>query len=359
MATALITGSAGLIGSECVRFFSKKGFEAVGVDNNMRKKFFGEDASTDWNRKNLQKEIAAYTHYDKDIRDIKAMDEIFRKYGTDIKLIIHAAAQPSHDWAAKEPFTDFTINANATLTLLDMARRYCPEAVFIFTSTNKVYGDTPNSLPLVELDSRWEIDESHRYFEFGIDETMSIDQSRHSLFGASKVAADILVQEYGRYFNMKTVSFRAGCLTGPNHSGTQLHGFLSYLMRCAVTKTTYTIYGYKGKQVRDNMHSLDLVSAFWEFYKCPRAGEVYNIGGGRHSNCSVLEAVRMCEKITGSSMNYSYSEKNRAGDHIWWISDVNKFKSHYPDWDYKYNLEAMLIEMEKRFEKSRARGRRR
>lgn len=345
MDIALITGSAGLIGAESVRFFSKKGFDIVGIDNNMRKVFFGEEASTEWNRRKLESEINNYTHYSKDIRDKTAMEAIFKKYNGDIKLIIHTAAQPSHDWAAKDPFTDFTVNANGTLTLLEMTRQYCPDAVFIFTSTNKVYGDAPNSLPLVELETRWEIDEIHPYYENGIDESMSIDQTKHSLFGASKVAADVLVQEYGRYFNMKTACFRGGCLTGPGHSSAELHGFLAYLMKCTVTGKHYTIYGYKGKQVRDNIHSYDLVNAFWHFYQEPRVGEVYNMGGGRHSNCSMLEAIQICEEISGKKMNYSYTENNRIGDHIWWISDVSKFKEHYPGWDYKYDMKDILVEI--------------
>ena len=259
--------------------------------------------------------------------------------------IVHTAAQPSHDLAASRPFDDFDVNAVGTLNLLEATRQYVPEAVFIFMSTNKVYGDTPNNLPLVELETRWEIDETHQYYKNGIDESMSIDQTKHSLFGASKVAADVLVQEYGMYFNMKTACFRGGCLTGPGHSSAELHGFLAYLMKCAVTGKHYNIYGYKGKQVRDNIHSYDLVNAFWHFYRKPRIGEVYNIGGGRHSNCSMLEAIKMCEEITGRKMNYSYSETNRIGDHIWWISDVSKFKSHYPEWNYKYDLKDILVEI--------------
>lgn len=345
MDIALITGSAGLIGAESVRFFSKKGFTVVGIDNDMRKVFFGDEASTIWSLKKLESEIRDYVHYCEDIRDRSAMEAIFKKYNNKIKLIIHTAAQPSHDWAAKDPFTDFTVNANGTLTLLEMTRQYCPDAVFIFTSTNKVYGDTPNDLPLVELETRWEIDESHPYFKNGIDESMSVDQTKHSLFGASKLAADVLVQEYGRYFNMKTVCFRGGCLTGPGHSSTELHGFLAYLMKCAVTGKHYTIFGYKGKQLRDNIHSFDLVNAFWHFYQKPRVGEVYNMGGSRHSNCSMLEAITMCEEITGKKMNYSYTEINRIGDHIWWISDVSKFRLHYPGWNYKYNVKDTLIEI--------------
>lgn len=345
MDIALITGSAGLIGAESVRFFSKKGFTVVGIDNDMRKVFFGDEASTQWSREKLESEIKDYVHYSEDIRDRTAMEAIFKKYNNDIKLIIHTAAQPSHDWAAKDPFTDFTVNANGTLTLLEMTRQYCPDSVFIFTSTNKVYGDAPNDLPLVELETRWEIDESHPYFKNGIDESMSVDQTKHSLFGASKLAADVLVQEYGRYFNLKTACFRGGCLTGPGHSSTELHGFLAYLMKCAVTGKHYTIFGYKGKQVRDNIHSFDLVNAFWHFYQKPRIGEVYNMGGGRHSNCSMLEAIAMCEEITGKKMNYSYTESNRIGDHIWWISDVSKFKTHYKNWDYKYNINDIMVEI--------------
>ena len=337
----LITGAAGLIGSESVRFFAGLGHQVVGIDNDLRQYFFGEEASTLWNRDELLEQFDNYTHWDTDIRDEEAVARIFQEYGTDIELIIHTAAQPSHDWAANEPSTDFTVNANGTLTLLECTRKFCPEAVFIFVSTNKVYGDTPNYLPLIEEETRWEIDSSHPYRQ-GIDETMSIDQSKHSLFGASKVAADVIVQEYGRYFGMKTVCFRGGCLTGPNHSGAKLHGFLSYLMKCTVTGEPYTIFGYKGKQVRDNIHSYDLVNAFYHFYKNPRIGEVYNMGGGRFSNCSMLEAVELCEEIADRKLEWSYSESNRSGDHIWWISDVGRFKSHYPDWDFEYGIRDIL-----------------
>lgn len=337
----LVTGAAGLIGSEAVRFFARLGHQVVGIDNDMRQYFFGKDASTFWVRDELLERFDNYTHWDIDIRDEQAMAEIFQRYRSDISLIIHAAAQPSHDWAATDPFTDFTVNANGTLVLLECTRKFCQEAVFIFTSTNKIYGDTPNHLPLIEQETRWEIDPLHPYQE-GIDETMSIDQSKHSLFGASKVAADVLVQEYGRYFGMKTACFRGGCLTGPNHSGAKLHGFLSYLMKCTVTGEPYTIFGYKGKQVRDNIHSYDLVNAFYYFYQNPRTSEVYNIGGSRFSNCSMLEAVQLCEEIAGEKLNWTYSETNRSGDHIWWISDVSRFKSHYPDWDFKYGIQDML-----------------
>ncbi|MDX2189706.1 MAG: NAD-dependent epimerase/dehydratase family protein [Bacteroidota bacterium] len=345
MKVAIITGSAGLIGSESVGFFADKFDVVVGVDNNLRQYFFGNDGNTEWNKNKLIEKYPNYRHETADIRDFDAIKKIFQKYQSDISLVLHTAAQPSHDWAAKEPFTDFTVNANGTLNLLEATRQFAPDAVFIFTSTNKVYGDNPNYLPLVELDTRWEIDTNHPYYKNGIDEMMSIDQTKHSLFGASKVAADILVQEYGRYFNLKTAVFRGGCLTGPNHSGAKLHGFLSYLMKCAVTGEPYTIFGYKGKQVRDNIHSWDLVNMFWHFYQNPKIGEVYNAGGGRHSNCSMAEAISMSEKITGKKMNWSYSEANRIGDHIWWISDVSKFKSHYPQWTWKYGIEDILSQI--------------
>ena len=342
MAVAIVTGSSGLIGSEATRYFAQQGFDLVGIDNDMRKRFFGDEASTTWQREQLEAELGSrLTHENTDIRDETAINELFARYGNDIKLIIHTAAQPSHDWAAREPLTDFSVNAVGTLNLLEATRQHSPEAVFIFTSTNKVYGDTPNRLPLVELDSRWEIEPGHAY-EDGISEDMSIDQTLHSLFGASKVAADVLVQEYGRYFDMRTACFRGGCLTGPNHSGTQLHGFLAYLMKCAATGTPYQVFGYKGKQVRDNIHSNDLIQAFDQFYQAPRCGEVYNIGGGRFSNCSMAEAITLCEEITGNTMDVTYQDGNRTGDHIWWISDVAKFANHYPGWDQKYDVPAIL-----------------
>lgn len=341
----LITGSAGLIGSESARFFTARGYRVVGIDNDMRRYLFGPEASTDWNRHRLTAELADYRHVDIDIRDQAAMTELFEEIGGRVCLIVHTAAQPSHDWAAKEPFTDFTINANGTLVLLELCRKFCSDAPFIFTSTNKVYGDRPNHLPLVELETRWELDKAHPFHARGIDETMSIDQTMHSLFGASKVAADVLVQEYGRYFNLKTGVFRGGCLTGPSHSGTALHGFLAYLMKCTVTGETYTVLGYNGKQVRDNIHSNDLVNAFWHFFENPRSGEVYNIGGGRASNCSMLEAINLCEVISGSKLNYSYDETNRMGDHIWWVSDTSRFETHYPDWSISYGIDQILEEI--------------
>jgi CDP-paratose 2-epimerase len=345
MKIAVITGSAGLIGAESVRFFSEKGFTVVGIDNNMRMEFFGAEASTEWQRKQLESEISSYQHYAIDIRDQGAVNNVFQKYNSDIQLIIHTAAQPSHDWAAKDPIKDFTVNANGTLIMLEAMRHYAPQAVFIFTSTNKVYGDTPNFLPLIEMEERWEVDRSHPYAEHGIDETMSIDNTKHSLFGVSKTAADVMVQEYGKYFGFHTGVFRGGCLTGPGHSGTQLHGFLAYLMKCAVTGLPYTVFGYKGKQVRDNIHSRDLVNMFWHFYQHPRQGEVYNAGGSRFSNCSMKEAIRMCEELTGKKMKITYTEDNRIGDHIWYISDVRKFQNHYPSWRYQYSLDDIFKQL--------------
>ncbi len=338
----LITGSNGLIGSESVKFFIEKGFEVQGIDNNMRKYFFGDDASTEWNRELLEKTYRRYKHYNVDIRDNNKIEDIFKSQR--FELIIHTAAQPSHDWAAKEPITDFTINANGTLILLENYRKYSPDGVFIFTSTNKVYGDRPNSLPFIEEDLRYELPKQHIYYH-GIDETMSIDNSKHSLFGASKIAADVMVQEYGKYFNLNTVVFRGGCLTGPAHSGTKLHGFLSYLVKCIATGQKYTINGYKGKQVRDNIHSYDLVNAFYHVYKNPKKGEAYNIGGSRNSNISVLEAIEKIEKILSKKANIEYIQTHRIGDHIWYISNVKKFKTHYPEWDFRYNIDQILEDL--------------
>jgi CDP-paratose 2-epimerase len=345
MSVILVTGSAGLIGSESVRFFANLGWTVIGIDNDMRSVFFGESASTSWNRNLLKDEYEErYKHYNIDIRNREAVENLFKEYANEIELIIHTAAQPSHDWAARDPHMDFSVNANGTLVLLEATRLHCPNSVFIHCSTNKVYGDTPNFLPLQELETRWEIDPNYQYND-GIDESMSIDNSKHSLFGASKVAADILVQEYGKYFDMKTASFRGGCLTGPAHSGTELHGFLAYLMKCIILGKPYTIYGYKGKQVRDNIHSYDLVNAFYNFYQNPRCGEVYNMGGSRHSHCSMLEAIAIGEELADKKLEYAYTDNNRSGDHIWYVSDVKKFKSHYPEWEYKYNLRNILEEI--------------
>jgi CDP-paratose 2-epimerase len=343
----LVTGSSGLIGSASVEHFAAAGYDVIGVDNDMRAAFFGADASTAWVRDRLEREVPRYRHVPADIRDPDAMRAVFERYGRDIGLIIHAAAQPSHDWAAREPMTDFTINALGTLTLLEATRRHCPDAAFIFTSTNKVYGDLPNQLPFVELEQRWEIDPAHAYAS-GIDESMSIDRSTHSLFGVSKTSADLLVQEYGRYFGLKTVCFRAGCLTGPSHAGAMLHGFLAYLLKCACTGTEYTVYGYKGKKVRDNLHSADLVSAFDAFVRAPRVAAVYNIGGGRDANCSMLEAIALCEGIAGRPLRWSYDNRARIGDHIWYVSDIRRFRSDYPDWQPRYSLQALLQDIHER-----------
>ncbi len=345
MSVALITGSAGLIGSEAVKFFCSKGMTVVGIDNNMRKEFFGPDACTLWNLAALQKSVNNYTHFSCDIRDYAPLEKIFKHYGKSISVVLHCAAQPSHDWAALQPHTDFTVNANGTLNLLELTRLHCLDATFMFLSTNKVYGDTPNSLPLQELPMRWEINSNHPYYGVGIDENMSIDHNKHSLFGVSKAAADLMVQEYGRYFGMKTACFRGGCLTGPAHSGTRLHGFLSYLMKCNLARSVYTIYGYKGKQVRDNIHSYDLVNALWHFSQKPKEAAVYNLGGGPRNNCSILEAIQLCQKVSGEEMIWEYAEDNRIGDHIWWISDVRQFQKDFPQWDYQYDLTRTLAEI--------------
>jgi CDP-paratose 2-epimerase len=345
MSIAIVTGSAGLIGSEASRHFAKQGLTVVGIDNDMRSEFFGAEASTRWQRQQLENELGDnYRHVDGDIRDDVLIGNLFAEYGTNIELIVHTAAQPSHDWAARDPKKDFTVNANGTLNLLEATRENCPDAVFIFTSTNKVYGDTPNRLPLIENEFRYELDPNHE-FNNGITEEMSIDGCMHSLFGASKVAADILVQEYGKYFNMKTAAFRGGCLTGPNHSGTQLHGFLAYLMKCTMTGTPYKVFGYKGKQVRDNIHSYDLIQAFDHFFRAPKSGEVYNIGGSRFSHCSMLEAIQICEEISSRKLSYTYEEDNRMGDHIWYVSDVSKFQDHYPKWSLTKDIRTILTEI--------------
>lgn len=339
--TILITGCCGLIGSESVRFFIEKGFEVVGIDNNMRKYFFGDEASTKWQGDLLKEKYGKkFKLFEVDIRNNEEIERIFKECSFD--LIIHAAAQPSHDWAAKEPLTDFSVNANGTLVMLENFRKYCPKATFIYTSTNKVYGDNPNFLPLVELETRWEINKNHPFFKEGIDESMSIDNTKHSIFGVSKAAADLMVQEYGKYFGLNTAVFRGGCLTGSGHSGTALHGFLAYLVKCIATGTKYTILGYKGKQVRDNIHSVDLVNAFYHVYLKPCQGEVYNMGGSRHSNVSMIEAIAKIEKMLSKKAITKYIDENRIGDHIWYISDVSKFKNDYPDWDFKYNLDAIL-----------------
>jgi CDP-paratose 2-epimerase len=345
MSTAIVTGSAGRIGSEAVRHFHELGWDVVGIDNDMRSVFFGAEASTAWMAERLVRELPRYRHLAIDIRDRAAMDRAVRDVAGDLELVIHTAAQPSHDWAVREPMTDFTVNAEGTLVLLEAVRAHAPRATFIFTSTNKVYGDTPNRLPLVELKARYELPPDHPYAG-GIPETMSIDHSTHSLFGVSKVAADLMVQEYGRYFDMHTVCFRGGCLTGPGHSGAELHGFLAYLMKCAATGRPYTVYGYKAKQVRDNIHSADLVWAFEHVARRPpRPASVYNIGGGREVNCSMLEAIDACQRIAGRTLTWTYVDRNRIGDHMWWVGDLAAFKADYPDWRLRYDVDGILTEI--------------
>jgi CDP-paratose 2-epimerase len=354
MSVIIVTGAGGLIGAEAVRRFTQAGHTVVGVDNDMRAYFFGDSASTKWSLVELQAEVSGYRHHSLDVRDASAIGRLFAEYSSDIAGVIHAAAQPSHDWAAREPYVDFAINAIGTLNLLEATRHKSPDAVFMFLSTNKVYGDAPNSLPLCETDRRFECMPRHPYAEFGIDESMSIDQTKHSLFGVSKAAADLMVQEYGRYFGMKTVCFRGGCLTGPGHSAAELHGFLSYLMGCTVAGRSYTVFGYKGKQVRDNIHCYDLVGALYEFYSAPRVGAVYNIGGGATSNCSVLEAIAACEKRAGRCLDWNYSDQARSGDHMWWISDTRRFQADYPGWQPRYSLDDIFDELYREARERRA-----
>lgn len=344
MPVAIVTGSGGLIGSESVAHFVTRGYDVIGLENDMRARFFGPEASTSSVTRRLLDTYPEFRSEETDIRDREAVEGLFARHGAAIELVIHTAAQPSHDWAASDPHTDFGVNAVGTLNLLEAARRHAPDATFIFTSTNKVYGDLPNALPLVDIGSRLELPEDHRYHR-GIDTSMSIDRSMHSLFGVSKASADLMVQEYGRYFDMPTVCFRGGCLTGPNHAGAQLHGFLSYLMRCTVSGQPYTVFGYGGKQVRDNIHSADLVAAFDAFHRAPRAAAVYNIGGGRHSNCSMLEAIEICQRIAGRELEFTTTDDNRMGDHRWWISDLSEFERDHPDWSLRYDVEAILREM--------------
>ena len=344
MSVVLITGSCGLVGSVSVEFFISKGFDVIGIDNNFRSKFFGKDGDINWVKNKLIKLHKNYIHNNLDIRNYSALEKIFKKYKNSIKLIIHSAAQPSHDWAKKKPFIDFGINATGTLNLLNLTKRYSYNAPFIFMSTNKVYGDNPNLLPLNELKYRWEVSKKHKYFT-GINESMSLDNCVHSFFGASKTYADLIVQEYGKNEGLKTVCFRAGCITGPNHSGAKLHGFLSYLVKSSLKRKTYSIFGYKGKQVRDNIHSLDLVNCFWQFFKNPKKGKIYNIGGGRYSNCSVLEALDFVKKEKKLKIKIKYISKNRIGDHMWYISNNDKFKKDYPGWKQKYNIKKIMSEL--------------
>lgn len=352
MKAILITGSAGLVGSEAAVHFASRGFHIIGIDNDLRRQFFGDAASTADNLARLHKRLGSnYTHVAADIRNVDALAGVFRTNGTRLRAVIHTAAQPSHDWAAADPHVDFSVNATGTLNLLELARRHCPETPFVFTSTNKVYGDSPNQLPLVEQGTRLDLPAWHPFYQ-GIDETMSVDRSMHSLFGVSKAAADLMTQEYGRYFGMPTVCFRCGCITGEHHAGAQQHGFLAYLMKCAVTGGPYTVYGYGGKQVRDNIHGGDLVAMFDAFIEAPRSGEVYNAGGARANSCSLVEAIELCQAISGTPMRIEHSEHARAGDHKWWISDIRRFESHYPSWSARWSLADVLGAM---FQEQRAR----
>ena len=344
MSIALITGSCGLVGSESVNFFSNKGFEIIGIDNNLRQHFFGKDASVIWQKKKLIRTYKKYKHFNIDIRNYNGLKNIFKKFKKNIKIIIHCAAQPSHDYGKNFPVIDFNVNATGTLNLLELTKIYCPNAIFIFMSTNKVYGDNPNKLNIIEKSKRWELKKNNKYYR-GIDENFSIDDCTHSFFGVSKTYADLIVQEYGKNIGLKTVCFRAGCITGPNHSGAMLHGFLSYLVKLSLKKKKYSIIGYKGKQVRDNIHSYDLVNCFWEFYKKPKKGVTYNIGGGRYSNCSIIEALEMVEKLSNTKIKKKYINKSRIGDHIWYISDLRKFKKDYPNWKQKYNTKKIIEEL--------------
>ena len=344
MSIVLITGSSGLVGSESVNFFSKKGFDVIGIDNNLRKFFFGNEASTIWLKNNLIKKNKKYQHFSIDIRNYAALEKIFKKFKKNISLIIHCAAQPSHDYGKNHPIIDFNVNATGTLNLLELTKKYCDTAPFIFMSTNKVYGDNPNRLKLIEKKNRWELDAKHKYFK-GIDENFSIDDCTHSFFGVSKTYADLIVQEYGKNVGLKTVCFRGGCITGPNHSGAKLHGFLSFLVKQSLSEKKYTIIGYKGKQVRDNLHSSDLINCFWEFYKKPKKGVVYNIGGGRFSNCSIVEAIDKIQKLTKTKIKIQFLKENRVGDHIWYITNNNKFKKDYPNWKQKYNTDRIIREL--------------
>ena len=344
MSIVLVTGSSGLVGSESVNFFSKKGFDVIGIDNNLRKFFFGNDGSTSWVKNQLIKSNKNFKSLNVDIRNYKSLEKIFKKYKKNISLIIHCAAQPSHDYGKNFPVIDFNVNATGTLNLLELTKKYCSNSPFIFMSTNKVYGDNPNNLNLIEKDKRWELKKTDSYYK-GIDEKFSIDNCTHSFFGVSKSYADLIVQEYGKNIGLKTVCFRGGCITGPNHSGAKLHGFLSYLVKNSILKKEYSIIGYKGKQVRDNLHSYDLINCFWEFYKKPKKGIVYNIGGGRYSNCSVIEALETVEDLTKIKIKKKFLKQSRTGDHIWYISNLKKFKKDYPNWKQKYNTKRIIKEL--------------
>ena len=344
MSIVIITGANGLVGSEAVSFFSKKRYTVIGIDNNLRKFFFGEDGSTSWIKRKIIKENKNYIHHNIDIRNSHALDKLFKRYKNNISLIIHCAAQPSHDYGKNYPKIDFNVNATGTLNLLELTKKYCPNSPFIFMSTNKVYGDNPNKLKILEKRTRYELSKKNKFYN-GVNEKLSVDDCTHSFFGVSKIYADLIVQEYGRNVGLKTVCFRAGCITGPNHSGAKLHGFLSYLIKQSLLKKEYTILGYKGKQVRDNLHSFDLINCFWEYFKKPKKGMVYNIGGGRFSNCSILEAISEIEYIAKIKIKRKFIKQNRIGDHIWYITDNKKFKKDYPNWKQKYNTKKIIKEL--------------
>ena len=344
MQTIIITGSCGLVGSESVNFFHNKGFKVIGIDNNLRQKFFGKDGSTKWVKNIIIRKNKNYIHNNIDIRDKKSMEKIFKKYQKNLKLIIHCAAQPSHDYAKNNSKIDFEVNATGTHNLLELTKKYSSKSPFIFMSTNKVYGDNPNKLKFLKKKERFELNKNHKYFK-GINEEFSIDNCIHSFFGVSKSYADLLVQEYGKNTGLKTVCFRAGCITGPNHSGSKLHGFLSFLVKQSMLFKKYSIIGYNGNQVRDNIHSFDLVNCFWEFYKKPSKGEVYNIGGGRKSNCSINEIIKIIEFKTKNKIKKQFIKKNRVGDHKWYITDNSKFQKHYPKWKQKYNTKNIILEL--------------
>jgi len=344
MSIALITGSSGLIGSESAYFFSSKGFDIVGIDNNLRQFFFGKEGSTIWQKNKLKKKIKKYKHFNTDVRSYSSLENIFKKFKKNISLIIHCAAQPSHDYGKNFPILDFDVNAKGTLNMLELTKKYCAEAVFIHMSTNKVYGDNPNKLNIIEKSNRWELNSKDKNYN-GIKENFSIDNCTHSFFGVSKVYSDLIAQEYGSNVGLNTSIFRGGCITGPNHSGAKLHGFLSYLVKASLKEKKYSMIGYKGKQVRDNIHSSDLVNCFWEVFKKPKKGEVYNIGGGRFSNCSIIEALELVEDIAKIKIKKQYVKSNRVGDHIWYISDLSRFKKNYPNWKQKYNTRKILEEL--------------
>ena len=345
MAVIIITGSGGLIGSEAVRFFSKKFSKVIGIDNDMRSYFFGKSASVKKNISILKTNHTNYHHYNLDIRNFSKLKKIFSKYNNKITFIIHCAAQPSHDWASFEPFVDYSINSTGTLNILENLRLNCPNAKLAHLSTNKVYGDRPNFLPLAEKNKRYDLKKNNKLYKKGIGENMNIDDCKHSLFGASKLSADIYCQEFLKYFNLKIGIFRAGCLTGPLHQGAELHGFLSYLIKTAKEKKTYTIFGYKGKQVRDNIHSEDVITALWEFYKTKNNSGIYNIGGERNNSCSILEIIDILKKKYGIKLKYKIKKTNRSGDHIWYISDMSKIKKKHKNWKIKKTLSQIIYEL--------------